>query len=71
MIVKVKVIIEETISQEFEVEVSDIDNAYDEIRRKYKKAELVLDNASLIGANVLILEEGQDDSESDWLDLHV
>lgn len=68
---KVKVIIEETISQEFEVEVSNIDNAYDEIRRKYKNAELVLDNASLNNANVLILEDGQNDSESDWLDLYV
>ena len=68
---KVKVIIEETISQEFEVEVSDIDNAYDEIRMKYKNAELVLDNASLNNANVLILEDGQNDSESDWLDLYV
>ena len=37
---KIKIIIEEVISQEFEVEVSDLNNAYDEIRTKYKNEEI-------------------------------
>ena len=66
---KVKVIIEEVISQEFEVEVSSYDNAYNEIREKYKNAELVLENPSLTQANVNIYDE--EDREGDWVDLHV
>ena len=54
---KVKVIIEETISQTFEVEVSDMDNAYAEIKEKYRNEKFVLDNANLVEANVAFLEE--------------
>lgn len=66
---KVKVIIEEVISQTFEVEVTDEHNAYEEIRQKYKSGELTVDNATLTQANVMILDENGE--ETDWNDLHV
>lgn len=66
---KIKVIIEETISQEFEVEVSSLDNAYDEIRGMYRAGKLFVDNPTLIQANLGICDEsGQ---VGDWNDLHV
>lgn len=66
---KLKVIIEEVQSQEFEVEVSSIDNAYDEVRQMYRDGKLVLENPSLTQANMMTIEE--DGRESSWSDLHV
>lgn len=66
---KLKVIIEEVQSQEFEVEVSSIDNAYGEVRQMYKDGKLVLENPSLTQANMTTIEE--DGRESSWSDLHV
>ena len=66
---KTKVIIEEVISQEFEVEVSSLDNAYDEVRKMYRDGKLVVDNPTLIQANVMIPDENGE--ETDWSDLHV
>lgn len=66
---KTKVIIEEVISQEFEVEVSSLDNAYDEVRQMYKDGKLVVDNPTLTQANVMIPDENGE--ETDWSDLHV
>ena len=60
---KVKVIIEEIISQTFEVEVSDMSNAYEEIKEKYRKEELVLNDATMIGANIAFLDENEEASE--------
>lgn len=68
---KVKVIIEEVISQEFEVEVSSLDNAYDEVRAKYKNGELVVEDPTLTQANVLIPDEDGKFGSSDWNNLHV
>ena len=65
---KLKVIIEEVQSQEFEVEVSSIDNAYDEVRQMYRDGKLVLENPSLTQANMMTIEDGR---ESSWSDLHV
>lgn len=66
---KVKVIIEEIISQQFEVEVSGMKDAYKEIREKYKSGELTVEDATLTQANVMILDENGE--ETDWNDLHV
>lgn len=66
---KTKVIIEEVISQEFEVEVSSLDNAYDEVRKMYRDGKLVVDNPKLTQANVMIPDENSE--ETDWSDLHV
>lgn len=68
---KIKVIIEEIISQEFEVEVSDLNNAYDEIRTKYKNEEIILGDPTLTQANVMIQDEDGTFNHSDWNDLHV
>lgn len=66
---KTKVIIEKVISQEFEVEVSSLDNAYDEVRQMYRDGKLVVDDPKLTQANVMIPDE--DGNETDWCDLHV
>lgn len=63
---KIKATIEETISQTFEVEVTDIENAYEELREMYRDGKLVVDNATLIEANVLL-----DGDDGDWVSLHV
>ena len=66
---KAKVAIEEIITQTFEVEVSSLDNAYDEVRKMYRDGKLVVDNPTLIQANVMIPDENGE--ETDWSDLHV
>lgn len=66
---KKKIIIEEVISQQFEVEVTDEHNAYREIRQMYLDGKLVVENPSLTQANVMVLDE--DGEETDWCDLHV
>lgn len=66
---KVKVIIEEVISQTFEVEVTDPDNAYEEIRNMYRSGKLVVEDPCLTEANVNICDENGE--VTDWLDLHV
>ena len=66
---KIKVTIEEVISQVFEVEVTDMEHAYDEVRHMYKSGQIVLDDATLTCASVALHEHDED--VSDWLDLHV
>lgn len=68
---KIKIQIEEVISQEFEVEVSSLNNAYNEIRTKYKNKEIILDNPTLTQANVMIQDENGTFEYSDWNDLHI
>lgn len=59
---KVKFVIEEVISQEFELELDETKPFYDQIREKYKKREIVVEDPSLTETNVLI-------DEGDGLDL--
>ena len=66
---KLKVIIEEVISQEFEVEVSSYVNAYKEVREMYCSGKLVVEDPKLTQVNVNIHDEN--DIEGDWVDLHV
>ena len=54
---KVKIIIEETISKEFEVEVMNMENAYDQIRGMYKDGTLVVEDPNLIDAQLAILDD--------------
>ena len=64
---KRKIIIEETITQEFEVEIGDdLDKAFDEIREKYKNNTLVVEDPNLIDAKVMFLEDGE---QTDWINL--
>lgn len=64
---KIKVIIEEVISQTFEVEVSDMSNAYEEVREKYRDGILELNNANLIESTVAFIDE--DGEASDFVRL--
>lgn len=66
---KVKVAIEEIITQTFEVEVSDLEKAYDEVRQMYKDGKLVVEDPTLIEASVMIYDENGE--ETDWNNLHV
>ena len=66
---KVKVTIEEVISQTFEIEVDEKEDVYEKIRSMYKNGDLVVENPSLIEANVMIYDENGD--ETDWNNLHV
>lgn len=54
---KVKITIEEVIAQEFEVEVSSNEAAYDEIREMYKTGKLVVEDPTLVEANVFLPDE--------------
>ena len=63
----IKVTIEEVISQEFEVDVNETDDIYDQIRSMYKQGKLVVEDPTLILAQALI----NDGEESDWCNLHV
>ena len=60
---KVEAIIEEVISQTFEVEVSSMENAYDEIRKMYHDRKLVVENPILTEANVMIMDENGDQTD--------
>lgn len=66
---KVKVIIEEVISQTFEVEVDDMNSAYDQVRELYKNGNLVVEEPTLTEANVMICDS--DGEETDWCNLHI
>lgn len=66
---KVKIAIEEIITQTFEVGVSDLNKAYDEVRQMYKDGKLVVENPTLVEANVMIYDENGE--ETDWNNLHV
>lgn len=60
---KRKVIIEEVISQTFEVELNDIESEYDQIRNMYKTGKLVVYDPSLTQANVMILDENDEETD--------
>lgn len=66
---KVKVVIEETISQEFEVEVSSLENAPEEIEKMYRKDKLELNNAALLGAKMGIVDNNGKIKEDAWIDI--
>ena len=61
---KAKIVIEETISQEFEVEITDLEKGFDEIRAMYKNRTLVIENPHLIDAQLMIYDENN--NETDW-----
>ena len=66
---KVKAIIEEVISQTFDVEVSSMENAYYEIRKMYLDGKLVVENPTLTEASVMVFDENGD--MTDFNNLHV
>lgn len=66
---KINFTIEEVISQDFEMEVSGIENAYDEIRQAYREGRILVDDPQLTEANVSIHDENGE--ARDWNDLHI
>ena len=66
---KRKVIIEEVISQTFEVELNEEESEYEQVRTMYKNGNLILEDPSLTQANVMICDENGE--ETDWSDLHI
>ena len=66
---KKKVIIEEVISQTFEIELNDEESEYDQVRKLYVDGKLVVEDPSLTQANIMIFDENGE--ETDWSDLHV
>lgn len=66
---KVKVIIEEVISQEFEIEVNPDENVYTQVREKYMDGILQLTDPQITEASACIIDEHG--IECDWLNLHV
>lgn len=58
---KIKIIVEETITQEFEVEINDSEDTFDQIQTMYKNGKLVIEEPNLIDAQLTIFnEDGQD-----------
>lgn len=57
---KVKFRIIEVISQEFEMDFKDKETAQEEIRKMYHDGKIIVDNASLIQADLIILDEEQE-----------
>lgn len=68
---KVRVVIEEIISQSFEIEVDEnVDDVYEEVRKKYKNGELVVDNPTLTDASFQLIDE-ENDEYSSWVGLDI
>lgn len=68
---KVKFIIEEIVSQEFELELDESKPLYDQIRDKYRNGEIVVEDPKLTAANVMIDEDNDNYLRADWSDLHI
>ena len=72
---KVKATIERIINQTFEVEVSNMENAYEEIREMYLNGKFIFDkpNVSETESHVLIVDEENDKDGiyADWCNLRV
>lgn len=66
---KREIIIEEIVSQKFEINVNENLSIYDQVRNMYKTSKLIVDNPTLTEANVMICDENG--NETDWVNLHV
>lgn len=64
---KFKVIIEETISQEFEVEAEDFESAEDIATAKYYKGEFVLEPGEVNYRQMSIID-GETKEQTSWFD---
>ena len=65
---KIKFVLEEVISQTFEIEVPEGVDVYKYIREQYKNEDIIINDPTLTQVNVMIHDE---DGEGDWIDLHV
>ena len=67
---KIKVIIEEIRTQTFEVEVSNLENAYEEIRDDYVNGFIKLSkDAQVLEANMMVPDENGE--ETSWSNMQV
>lgn len=57
---KRKVIIEEVISKEFEIDIENDDTACEQIRKMYKKGLLVVEDPCLIQASAYVYNENNE-----------
>lgn len=60
---KIKVIIEEHISQEFEVEAADIEEAMEIAEQKYWDSEFVVDLVNMPTARLMMADDGNECTE--------
>ena len=64
---KIKIIVEETVSQEFEVEINDSEDTFDQIQTMCRNGKLTIEEPNLVGAQFTILDE--DGQETEWCNL--
>ncbi|MBO5065414.1 MAG: hypothetical protein J6D06_04790 [Clostridia bacterium] len=60
------VTIEETVSQDFEIEAENREEVFEIMRKKYRNCECVLEPGNLIGTKMLISKVFEDNSE--WIE---
>lgn len=65
---KVKVSIEEIITKSFEVEVSNIKDAKEEIKRMYQDKKLDMSGANVLETSVMICDKAGNETEWDQMD---
>ena len=65
---KVTVVIEEVISQSFEIEVENMDDIYEVVPRKYKNGELVVDNPTLVETSFQVIDD-QNNECTNWINI--
>ena len=61
---KIKVIIEEHISQEFEVEAENIEDALEKAEQMYYNEELVVDSFNAPTCKLMMADDGEE--QTDW-----
>lgn len=64
-----RVVIEEVLSQEFEVELNSNEDAYQQVREMYKNKKLPMTIPRKVQVNAMIYDENN--CETDWSDLHL
>lgn len=64
---KIKITIEEHISQSFEIEANDIGEAMEIAEEKYRKGEVVLEMAE-VNAKLMMAEDEENDEVTEWVE---
>ena len=64
--IKFKIIIEEHIGQEFEVEANDIEEAMEIAKQKYYDGEFVVDNCNAPTAKLMMAEDEYGYEQTEW-----
>lgn len=65
---KVKVIIEEVVTQTFEVEIDESKDVYDQVKKLYRDETLIVNNPTLIEVNANVCDKNGE--ETGWVKLH-